>query len=84
MRSCESVLTLSLSPPFSYTSYDSKPVSVVDALSMTLKFVRESGDGVEVGGWGRERGVTLAAGESGDEDRGGNKHPRTTPHPTPR
>ena len=54
----------------SYSHYDQKPVSIIDTLTMTLKFVRQQEQGEE------ER-------EDGGGERAG-KRARTSLHPVPR
>lgn len=55
----------------SYSHYDQKPVSIIDTLAMTLKFVRQQERGEEEE---REDGVGERAG----------KRARTSLHPVPR
>lgn len=57
----------------SYLHYDQKPVSIIDTLKSTLKFVRQQG---LVRGGEEER-------EGGGGERAG-KRPRTSLHPVPR
>ena len=57
--------------------YDQKPVSIIDTLTMTLKFVCQQGL-VHGGGGGREEER-----EGGGGERAG-KRPRTSLHPVPR
>lgn len=61
----------------SYLQYDQKPVSIIDTLTMTLKFVCQQGL-VRGGGVGGEEER-----EGGGGERAG-KRPRTSLHPVPR
>ena len=54
----------------SYSHYDQKPVSIIDTLTMTLKFVRQ-------------QGLVRGDEEREGEERAG-KRPRTSLHPVPR